>query len=143
MTPEATRNLLLRRRELTGEQFNDATVKSWGDLLRNVEYQAAVEALNHAVVEHERVNARHLHEHLPAQPRREQRPSIGASDCPECDATGFSQVIDQHGTRRMAACATCRPDDHRRDMAIMRDNPEPVFAKGWAASQRASNREDF
>jgi hypothetical protein len=122
MNPDATRNLLIRRRELTGESFNDHTIQSWQDLLKGADYRDAVEALNTAATQHERVNARHLHEHLPGNTRPARQPTVGMPDCLECEAVGFSGFVDNYGTRRMAPCATCRPDDHAKWMKLDRDN---------------------
>lgn len=34
--------------------------------------------------------------------------------CPECDNCGFSSFEDRYGNRRLAPCATCRPDDRAK-----------------------------
>jgi hypothetical protein len=120
MNPDATRNLLIRRRELTGESFNDHTIQSWQDLLKGTDYRDAVEALNTAATQHERVNARHLHEHLPGNTKPARQ--AGMPGCLECDAAGFSDFVDNYGTRRTAPCATCRPDEHAKWMNLDRDN---------------------
>lgn len=148
MTPEATRNLLIRRRELTGETFNDHTIKSWGDLLADVDYNDAVAALNKAATEQERVNVRHLHEHMPRRPRPEQRPTIGDTDCTDCeDGTGFIPFSDRYGTIRYMPCPTCRPTeaakidrdhDHGQPIRFAVDDLDGIAqrAAAWTAERQ-------
>lgn len=92
MTPDATRNLLLRRRELTGETFNDQTVSSWHKLLEHIDYPDAVNALTQAATQHERINARHLHEHLPSTSRP---PTPSPTRDQGCDCRGAEPGLPQ------------------------------------------------
>jgi hypothetical protein len=110
-----TERLLRRRRDLTGESFNDGTVDAWASVLADVDYGLAVVALERAAP-NGRVTIASLFQHLTHHtPRsRSHTDPIGAGGCRECGGVGFRVVevdTDAWGQNvdRYGPCRTCRP----------------------------------
>lgn len=69
MNRDDAKKVLVRRRDLTGEQFNDGTIDAWLSALNGHTCRAVLEAVADAAREHERVNVHHVAERLPATHR--------------------------------------------------------------------------
>jgi hypothetical protein len=109
MTHDEWRRLMLLRRELTGETFNDGTLDAWDKAHPTVGYVSARSAMTAAAKGHDRVTLHHFTDALPTSPRRPHTDPIGTTGCAECDGTGFSPRPDEAGVIRYGPCATCRP----------------------------------
>lgn len=69
MTRDEVRKLLVMRRDLSGETFNDGTIDAWSTALAGWGYDAARQALVKATSSHDRVTV-----YAVAEQRRQHRP---------------------------------------------------------------------
>jgi len=98
MTRDETRHLLLIRRELTGEPFNDGTIDAWHRALAHDRVVDVRTALDRAAREHHRVTIAHIAERLPSRAPN-TAPTGPAIDphCTICGDTGLDMSLGGHG----------------------------------------------
>lgn len=104
MTHDETRALLITRRDLTGESFNDGTIDAWHTALERFDRVDCRLALSEAAQRTDHVHIRDMIEQLP---KREPEPEPIPTRCELCGGDGWRSINgrEAHNPR------TCRSNE--------------------------------
>lgn len=104
MDLDDTRRLLMVRRDLTGEQFNDGTIAAWQQVFTDRPLPEVRTALIEAAKHHQRLGVFAVVAELPEREHIDE-PRV---DCAICGGDGMVTVWEQHGALSYSAVVACR-----------------------------------
>ena len=103
MDLDDTRRLLVVRRDLTGEQFNDGTIHAWQQVFCERTLLEVSAALVDAAKRHPRIGVAVVVAELPERAKPDEVPV----DCGLCAGSGMVTVWETHGGSSYSAVVAC------------------------------------